>query len=71
MPTDDPSNENSKIHLSLGRSMLEAQFTFYRRLTSKKHGFTTWFDVKPSDLSDAELEQAVAFFKDAAHLPPA
>lgn len=53
------------------RTLLESQFALYRRIVAKKHNLTIWLDFPPGTLPDAELEQAVAFLRDAAHLPPA
>lgn len=64
------SSTDDLVRRSNARMILMAQFAFYRRLVAKKHGFTTWLEMEPSEMTDTELEQVVGFLKDAAHLPP-
>lgn len=71
MSTDDrDALPNDVSRRNYGRIMLTSQFAFYRRLVAKKHGFDVWLEIEPAQLTDSELEQAVGFLKDAAHLPP-
>jgi hypothetical protein len=65
-----PENPEVELRRRTQRAMLLTQFVFYRRLVAKKHSFNEWFEIEPSHMTDSELEQAVAFLKDAAHLPP-
>jgi uncharacterized protein (DUF2461 family) len=67
---DQSSHDDDDRRRANARLLLVSQFSFYRRLVSKKHGFTVWMDLEPSEMTDSELEQAVGFLKDAAHLPP-
>jgi hypothetical protein len=51
---------------------LEAQFTAYLRVATKKHSLPSDLLVNhdPSKMEDVELEAAVVVLKDLAHLPP-
>lgn len=65
-----PQEPTPETRRETWRFILMSQFTFYRRLVAKKHSFNVWLELDPNALTDAELEQVVAFLKDAAHLPP-
>lgn len=66
----NPNSPTRDERISAGRALLFSQFYFYQRLVAKKHNYVTVTELDPKAMTDTELEQAVAFLKDAAHLPP-
>jgi hypothetical protein len=67
---DLPDSDPQELRKRTQRAVMLMQFAFYRRLVAKKHGFTEWFEIDPAEMLDSDLEQAIAFLRDAAHLPP-
>jgi len=57
---------------SASRKLMEAQFTAYLKVATKKHSLPPDLLVShdPTKMDDVELDAAIAILKDLAHLPP-